>query len=56
VLEDKLFLSPVRLRRFFRGRPLGLGGIVGIFLRGEEKDYLTFFGGIRQYSSRSVQK
>ena len=53
---EELFWSPVRLRHFFGGWPLGLGSILGIFLRGEEKIILLFFGGIGQYSSRSVQK
>jgi len=34
VLEEEFFQRFVVLRRFFGGRPLGLGGIVGIFFAG----------------------
>jgi hypothetical protein len=41
---------------FFGGRPLGLGGIIGIFLGEEDIDYIDFFLWDRQYLSRSIQK
>ena len=39
-------LRAVMLRRFFGGRPPGLGGIVGFFGGGGDIAYLIFFGGI----------
>ena len=55
-LEEGLFWRPARLQRFLGGWPLGLGSIVGIFFKEEEIDYPDFFGGLWQYSSRSIQK
>ena len=56
VPEEELFWRPVIVQRFFGGRPLGLGGIVGIYLEEEDIDYLNFFCGVGQYLSRSIQK
>ena len=57
VLEGELFCRPEISWRFFGGRPLVLGGMVGFrrnFLGKEDIDYLIFFGGIGEYLLRSI--
>ena len=56
VLEVDLLWRFLILQHFFGGRPLGLGCMVGFFWGEEDIYYTFFFGRIRQYLSRSIQK
>jgi hypothetical protein len=58
VLEEDLFeLKACDITAFFfGGRPLGLGGIIGIFLGEEDIDYLNFFFGGTGSTYRDLSK